>query len=105
VVVVIFRSHLCEEHREEYGLVAPLMLELAKSMTGFLSFKNFFSDDGERISIVEFETLEHLQAWCDHPEHKKAQALGREKFYSQYHIQVCEPLYQRDFNRTATWVE
>jgi heme-degrading monooxygenase HmoA len=98
VVIVIFRSRLREEHREEYRLVASLMLELAKSMAGFLSFKSFSSDDGERISMVKFDTLEHLQAWRDHPEHKKAQALGREKFYSQYHIQVCELLYQRDFN-------
>ena len=89
MVVAIFRSRLRPEHVEEYHSLAPKMLELAQSMPGFVSFKSFTSDDGERVSIIEFELLDYLQAWRDHPEHKKAQQLGRERYYAEYHIQIC----------------
>jgi len=95
VVVTIFRSRLGEKYREEYQSIAPRMLKLAQSMPGFISFKSFSASDDERVSIIEFETLEYLQAWRDHPEHQKAQKSGRERFYTEYSIQVCEPLYQR----------
>ncbi len=96
MVVTIFRSRLDEEYLEEYQSIAPDIFKLAQSMPGFISFKSFSSTDGERVSIIEFETLEYLQAWRDHPEHQKAQELGRERFYTEYKIQVCEPLYQRE---------
>ena len=89
MVIAIFRSRLRPEYVEEYRSVAPKVLELAQSMPGFTSFKTFTSDDGERVSIIEFESLDHLQAWRDHPEHKKAQQLGRDRYYAEYHIQIC----------------
>jgi len=101
MVVTIFRSRLNEKNQDEYQSVAPDMLKLAQSMPGFISFKSFSSADGERVSIIEFETLEYLQAWRDHPEHQKVQKLGREHFYTEYQIQVCEPLYQRAIESSA----
>ena len=68
------------------------MLDLARAMPGFLSFKSFASEDGERVSLIEFESMKCLEAWRDHPEHRRAQQAGRERFYSEYHLQVCEPL-------------
>ena len=59
-------------------------------MPGFLSYKTFRSDDGERVSVIEFETMEDLLAWRNHPEHRRAQDLGRSRFYAEYSIQVCE---------------
>lgn len=64
------------------------MLELAKAMPGFVAFKNFAAPNGERVSIVEFESEETHKAWHDHPEHRVAQKLGREKFYADFEIQV-----------------
>jgi len=46
------------------------MESLANKMSGFISFKTLNSDDGERISIVEFEKEETHNAWKEHPEHK-----------------------------------
>ena len=65
------------------------MYELASKMPGFVSYKDFTAEDGENVTIVEFESLETLAAWRDHPEHKRAQARGRAEFFSEYHIQVC----------------
>ena len=66
------------------------MRALAERIPGFISIKTFIAPDGERVSIVEFETMEAHQEWRDHPEHKEAQRLGRERFYSEFSIQVME---------------
>ena len=69
------------------------MFELAQSMPGFISFKSFNSDDGERVSIIEFQSLDSLQAWRDHPEHKKAQQLGCDWYYTEYEYDSSERHY------------
>ncbi len=66
------------------------MERLAKEMPGFVSIKTFIADDGERVSIIEFKNEETHNAWKNHPEHKEAQRLGREKFYSEFKIQVLD---------------
>jgi len=92
MVVVIFRSRLRDEFLEEYRELAPKMLTIARSMPGFISFKSFVAEDGERVSIIEFEDLEAVKVWRNHPEHREAQILGRDKFYAEYHLQVCDPV-------------
>ena len=88
-IVTIFRSRLRPEHVAQYHQLAPEIEQLARSMPGFLAFKSCSAPDGERISIVEFASEAHHNAWRDHPQHREAQNLGREKFYSEFLIQVC----------------
>jgi heme-degrading monooxygenase HmoA len=66
------------------------MYALASGMPGFISYKDFTADDGEVVTIVEFDTHEHVLAWRDHPEHKLVQEWGRQAVFSEYQIQVCE---------------
>jgi heme-degrading monooxygenase HmoA len=68
------------------------MFELASGMPGFISYKDFAAADGETVSIVEFSSHETLAAWRNHPEHLEAQRLGREQLFSEFRIQVCEPV-------------
>ncbi len=75
------------------------MLELAESMPGFISYKVYASEDGERASIIEFDTPEHLRAWREQPEHRGAQQLGRERFYEYYTLHVSEPDRESRFER------
>ena len=89
MTLTIFRSRLRPEHEHEYHEWGERMETLARSMPGFMSFKTFYARDGERVSIVEFESAEAHEAWRNHPEHREAQRLGREKFYSEFRIQVC----------------
>lgn len=98
-VVTIFRSRLNEEHREEYAALAPEITALAKTMPGFLSAKTFTAKDGERVTIVEFDTMENHENWNCHPRHREVKRLGIEKFYSQYDIQVCSVSKERHFVR------
>ncbi len=98
MVTAIFRSRLRSDAGSSYGPVAARMLELARAMPGFVDFKSFRAEDGERVSLIEFESLAALEAWRDHPEHLKAQRAGRERFYSEYRLQVCEPLRAYHFD-------
>jgi heme-degrading monooxygenase HmoA len=97
MIVTIFRSRLRPEHAEEYGPVAARMEELAHAMPGFLAIKTFTAGDGERVSIVEFADEESQRAWREHPEHREAQRLGRERFYATFRIQVCRVERAHDF--------
>ncbi len=101
MVLTVFRSRLRPEHEEEFHALADEMMALARSMPGFLSCEVFISQSGERASLVEFETAEHLQAWREHPRHRAAQALGRERFYEDYTLQVCDPMRTSRFEREA----
>lgn len=74
MVVIVFRSRF--RSGVDPAPLEPLgvrMYELATAMPGFISYKDFASADGETVSIVEFESLETLAAWRNHPEHVEAQ--------------------------------
>ena len=94
-VVIVFRSRLADGDPAEYERWAARMLELADEQPGFLGIKSFTADDGERVSISEFASLEHAMAWARHPEHLEAQKLGREKFYASFDLKTCGVLHHR----------
>ena len=99
MVMAVFRSRLRPEHVDEFDELASSMLALAESMPGFGSYKSFISEDGERCSVIEFESLAQLEAWRDHPEHGEAQRVGRDKFYQEYTLHVLEPVREARFVR------
>jgi heme-degrading monooxygenase HmoA len=101
VVITLFRSRLRPQAGEEYQRWARRMSELASAMPGFVSLKTFAADDGERVSIIEFESEGTHAAWRNHPEHREAQRLGRDRFYSEFQIQICSPVRRYDFTRPA----
>ena len=68
---------------------ATRMSELARSMPGYISHKSFTATDGERVTLAEFDTEEHMRAWSIHAEHVEAKKKGRAQFYSEYDIKVC----------------
>ena len=89
MIVTVFRSRLNPDIQDEYMQVATRMSELAKAMPGYISHKTFVAQDGERCTIAEFDTEEHLRAWSIHTEHVEAKQQGRASSYSEYDIKVC----------------
>lgn len=98
MIVTVFRSRLRPEHADEYFAMAARMSELAREMPGYISHKIFIAPDGERVTIVEFENAETHRAWATHAAHVGAQQVGRERFYAEYSIQVCEVLRSTRFS-------
>ena len=99
MVLIVFRSRLLAEHADEFHGLAERMLELAQQMPGFLSYRTYLSEDGERASLIELESAEHLHAWRTHPEHAEAMRIGRERYYSEYTLQVADPVRESRFER------
>jgi len=98
MVVVVFRSRLREGvDLTRLSAVGARMYELASSMPGFLSYKDFVAEDGESVSIVEFEDDASVLAWHAHPEHRAVQELARAEYFAAYHVQVCAPIRERRF--------
>ena len=69
MIVTIFRSRLRPEHEKEYHEWAERTEALARTIPGFVSIKTFYAEDGERVSIVEFESAEAHEKWRSHPVH------------------------------------
>ncbi len=97
-VVTVFRSRLRSDAGAAYEDTAARMLELARGMPGFVEYKAFLAEDGERVSIITFATLEDHRAWRDHPEHRQAQGAGRAHFYASYDVTVARVLSARHFS-------
>ena len=98
MVIIVFRARLRPDaDQQALAQLGQRMYELASSMPGYISYKDFAAGDGEGVSIVEFESHETLAAWREHPEHKAAQQRGRDEFFSEYHIQVCTPVRESRF--------
>jgi heme-degrading monooxygenase HmoA len=92
MIVTVFRSRVRPEAQQEYLQWAARIAALAKTMPGYISHKGFTAEDGERVTIVEFESEEAQRAWRMHPEHAVAQKKGRQDFYSEYRLQICSVL-------------
>ncbi|MCP3371272.1 antibiotic biosynthesis monooxygenase family protein [Bradyrhizobium cajani] len=95
MIVTIFRSRLNPDVQDEYGPMARHMSELARTIPGYVAHKGFVAEDGERVTIVEFETEEALHAWRRHPEHVKAKRRGIESFFASYSFQICNVIRSR----------
>jgi heme-degrading monooxygenase HmoA len=98
MVITVFRSRLRPGVQDEYVALVERMRAIAVTMPGYVSHKGFWAEDGERVTVVEFETEEGLRAWRMHPEHREAQRAAREKFYTEYHVAVCTLVREARFN-------
>ena len=96
--IIVFRSRLRDGVSQDYELDAAHIAELAVAMPGFVSAKDFIADDGERLALIEFDSSDHLAAWRDHGEHRGAQQRGRDRYYSQYSLQICGELRASRFD-------
>src|SRR5262249_39171726 len=98
MVIIVFRGRLRPGvDQQSLAELGQRMYALASSMPGYISYKDFAAEDGESVSIIEFESHASLDAWREHPEHRNAQQRGREEFFSEYHIQVCTPVRESQF--------
>jgi len=99
MVVVVFRSRLTAEAGDDYSEMAAEMLATAKEMPGFVEFKSFQADDGERVSLVYWQDHETMAAWRNHPRHRIAQGQGRSKWYATFRLEVADVVRETKFER------
>src|SRR5579885_3174552 len=83
MVVVLFRSRLSGAAGEEYAARSAEML----------------ARDGERLTVIHWESAETLRAWAEDEEHRRAQAEGRTRWYEAYEVEVAEVVRRYGFER------
>ena len=101
MIVTLFRSRLRPECLEEYQRFVDSTAGMAETAPGFKGHKLFVAEDGERITLVEFENEEAQRNWARTREHVVAARAGRDRFYSEYKIQVCEVKRESQFEVKA----
>jgi len=97
--VVVFRNRLRAGLEERFDAHAGQIYELALTMPGFVSSKDFVAEDGERLTVIEFDSAENLEGWRVQPDHHAAQGQGRDEYYDEYSLQVCELVRESKFKR------
>ncbi len=89
-IVTVFRSRLRADAGQDYVDTAAEMARLATTMPGLVDVKAFTADDGERLTLVTFTDEDSQRAWREQVDHRAAQQAGRDRFYAEYSLQVCE---------------
>jgi heme-degrading monooxygenase HmoA len=83
-----------------YAADAARMDALARAQKGFLAFRTYRAEDGETLSMSEWETEADAQAWRRHAEHAMVQARGRQDYYESYTTYSCIDPVIRHFDRS-----
>lgn len=84
---VIFTS-LRTEGDDGYGEMAERMVVLASQQPGFLGVESARESVG--ITVSYWQSLEAIAAWKANLEHREAQKLGRERWYSTFRVRICK---------------
>lgn len=100
-IVTVFRSRLGPGAGQDYVDRAAEMVRLVHTMPGLVDVKHFVADDGERVTLATFRDEASQAAWRNHPDHRAAQQEGRDRYYAEYSIQVCETVRARRFGAGA----
>ncbi len=90
---VIFSSHQNDD-LDGYAEAAGRMLELAARQPGFLGVESAREDLG--ITVSYWSDSESIKNWKNQTEHREAQRLGQDKWYSNYKIRIA--LVERDYD-------
>lgn len=75
----------------EYSETASRMREIAMAEYGCTEFISTTEGNNE-IAISYWPSLDAIRAWKSNPDHLRAQALGKSRWYKSYNVQVVEVL-------------
>ena len=87
-----------------YGAMADRMVELGRSMPGFLGIESvrdeLAGDQGRPgITVWDWSALEAIREWKNQSDHLAAPKLGREQWYAAYHLRIAKVEYDYGFER------
>ncbi|HET9780962.1 MAG TPA: antibiotic biosynthesis monooxygenase [Candidatus Dormibacteraeota bacterium] len=101
MVVVLFSINGRDDlDAEDYSRTSARMREIVAGIPGFISYNSYEGEDGDGIVVARFQSHEALKTWRTNAEHLIAQQKGRDSFYSEYWVQVCETV--REYRYTPS---
>ena len=85
---VIFKATVADLD-DEYFRMAERLKELAFKKYGCQDFVSV-TEANEEIAISYWETEQQIRDWKNDPEHRHAQAKGKQKWYKSFSVEICE---------------
>lgn len=95
MILVAFRSRLRPEAADAYADMAAQVGPAAMAVPGYVSHKAYTAADGERVTLVEYESDEAVRIWARDKLHAQAKRAGRLSLFSWYRVQICEVRSER----------
>lgn len=96
----VFRSRKrADMDAAAYGADAERMETLAREQPGFIAYRSYKAEDGETLSISEWESEDDARAWARNLDHASVQAKGRGEYYESYTVYSCNDPQVRRFDR------
>jgi heme-degrading monooxygenase HmoA len=92
---VIFTGSKSEDI-EGYDEAAMEMFQLASQQDGFISI-DFSQMGNDSITVSYWESLESIQQWKNHPQHKIVQDKGQSTWYKNYTVKVAKVVREYSF--------
>lgn len=84
---VIFTSTRTEDD-DGYNEMAAKMMELAAQQFGFLGVETAREEVG--ITVSYWQDIDSIKAWKKNAEHRVAQQLGKERWYSGFTLRIAK---------------
>lgn len=88
MVVVIFRSRL-REPAEGYAKATQHMEDLATQQPGYCGMASVRDAEGWGITLSYWTDDHSARAWHANPDHQAAIRAGRQRWYSEYTVEVA----------------
>ena len=92
---VIFTS-VKNDNPVGYAEMADKMYALAAQQPGFLGVESAREEIG--ITVSYWMSPEAIHSWKQHVDHRLAQKLGREQWYTHYKTRICRVEKEYGFN-------
>ena len=91
--IVIFKATVATLD-DQYARMAKALKQLAFSEYGCLDFVAV-TEGNQEIAISYWQSLQDIRQWKNDPLHRAAQALGKDKWYSEFNVEICETIDSR----------
>ena len=100
MIAVIFEVWINPMHKQDYMEQAGKLRELLESIDGFISVERFQSlvEPHKILSLSFYRDEKAVETWRNTIEHRKAQALGRNEYFLDYHLRITQVI--RDYGMT-----
>lgn len=90
---VIFKATIAD-FDEQYFSTAERLKDLAIKKYGCQDFVSV-TQGNEEIAISYWQSMQQIREWKNDPEHRRAQKMGRDKWYKSFSVEICEIVHAR----------
>ena len=95
-VCAVFTS-IRTDVQEGYDEMDELTFKEIENIEGYLGCESFRDGNGFGVNISYLKDMNAPKNWKENTLHKKAQALGKEKWYKNYKLRICS--VERDYEK------